>query len=273
MPITDYDSFINALAGGEYIAYFKNSLTLQQVGQLASLWPVGGFPSSGVVPSTAPVVCTSTMEGALFFTRAKSTLKTYIAGMDLTGAALHQMYFFDRMTHVGGFPTSSTATMEFSLKVPSSVRPAATTDGANSYWFIETQVAMGSSAKTFNIVFKDGFNADTTTAFSVTLGTTTTTTNVGQLFAVSPPSSQSISEIVACNWTTAGALAAGRYNLVCAKLLTTKPNGAVVNVPASYDFVQVGMPETAYNSCIWIVARASNATINTQSGGVSMIYG
>ena len=273
MPITDYDSFVNALAGGEYVAYYKNSLTLQHIGQLASLWPVGGFPSSGVVPSTAPFVCTSTVAGAFFFTRAKSTLKTYIAGLDLTGATLHQMYFYDRMAHVGNFQSSSTATMTFNLAIPSTVRPAATTNGANSQWFIETQVAMGSSARTFNIVFKDGFNADTTTAFSVTIGTTATPTNVGQLFALAPPSSQSISEIISCNWTTAGALAAGRYNIVVAKLLTTKPNGAVVNIPASYDFVQVGMPETAYNSCIWIVARASNATINTQSGGVSMIYG
>ena len=117
MAINSRDELISAMGNSGYFIFLEKTGTTQNFGGLHSFWLATGYPSAGVVPTTASY-CTKDTVGAAIFQNPASPKISYLASVDYSCSGSNgNICIDDRIAHLGGLNGNTTATQTASLNL------------------------------------------------------------------------------------------------------------------------------------------------------------
>lgn len=160
--LTDLSDLINRQSGGN--SGTPNNLFFHKVprvagaaatllisGRPASLWTYDGMPAGGAVPTAVAIPDRSTT-GALPFTAATGGRDLHLIGAMLTPTAAGVYLLYDRLMHIGGLSSTSTADQDVQDEPPSVAITRNTTGEGNIAWY-EIYTGIGSTARTLTMTY------------------------------------------------------------------------------------------------------------------------
>lgn len=269
MAIDTLDKLVAGLASRQTLMIYKGSISTQSAGGFTSLWRATGNPGRGEIPGAA-ATCNKTLTGSWNFTNPVSG-NSYLAGLNIVGAASHNLIIYDRLQHMGGLNGTTTTAQTVGISIPAN-RNAAYTD-PDLQWFCEIYTDIGTSGQTATVTYVD--ESDASQTFTFTLGGTSPLNQDSRLFPLNSATTnlgatKKIKSITSVQHASTGT--AGNYGFTVAKRLASV-NMGLINLGASYDFAGLKLPKVPDDACIWFAILASNATTGIMTGDLTMVQG
>jgi len=116
MAIDTLDKLVAGLSARQTLMIYKGSISTQLAGGFTSLWRATGNPGQGAIPGAA-ATCTKSLTGSWNFTNPSSG-NSYLAGLNIVGAASHNLIIYDRLAHMGGLNGTTTTAQTVNLSIP-----------------------------------------------------------------------------------------------------------------------------------------------------------
>lgn len=172
--ITDLSDLINRQSGGNSgtptnLFFHKVprvagvAATAPIAGRGCSLWTYDGMPAGGAVP-TAVEIPDRSLQGALPFTAATGGRDLHLIGASVTPSTAGVFLLYDRLMHIGGLSSTSTAdqTVQGSPASPAITR---NTGGEGNIAWYEVYTIIGTSTTTLTMTYTNqaGTSAQTST--------------------------------------------------------------------------------------------------------------
>lgn len=254
---TTYYAFLSNL-GANLQPWNKASIANTVAGQQFSLWKAAGYPDVGATP-TSWATCTSAQAGAVPFTNATGTDKTYLGHISATLANVGSVQLYDRLGHMGGLSGTVTTAQTVSGTIPAS--RALAVDGSDAEWYLEWYTDTGSSAVNATVSYTDQSDASGNTVVVAI----TATMRAGRMVRIPAASAHYIKSIqsVQLSGTTG---TAGNFGVTLRRRLS--PPCSVVNVAIaeSLDSIQCALAKVKDNSCIEFTMSCSTTSTGFACG-------
>ena len=269
MAIDTLDKLVAGLSSSQTLMIYKNSISTQLVGGFTSLWRATGNPGQGAIPGAA-ATCTKSLTGSWNFTNPSSG-NSYLAGLNIVGAASHNLIIYDRLAHMGGLNGTTTTAQTVNLSIPENRN--ATFSDPDLQWFCEIYTDIGATGVTATVAYVD--EADQAGTFTFTLGGASPANQDSRLFPLNSATTnlgatKKIKSITSITHVTTGT--AGSYGFTVAKRLASV-NMGLINLGSTYDFAGLKFPKVPNDACIWFAILASNATTGVITGDLTMVQG
>lgn len=269
MAIDTLDKLVAGLSARQTLTIYKGSISTQGVNGFTSLWRATGNPRQGAIPGAA-ATCTKALTGTWNFNNPVSG-NSYLAGLNIQGAASHHLIIYDRLAHMGGLLGNVATAQTVNLSIPAD-RNAVYTD-PDLEWFCEIYTDIGTSGQTATVTYVD--EGDQSATFTFTLGGTSPLNQDSRLFPLNSATTnlgatKKIKSITSVQHASTGT--AGNYGFTVAKRLASVNMGQIA-VGASYDFAGLKFPKVPNDACIWFAIIASNATTGIMTGDLTMVQG
>lgn len=268
MAITTEDGLIAALATAQKINYQKASIT-SVASTFSSLWDASGLPGAGSLTignTTTGVVPTDATSGAPTINAFTGANKGYILGAHFSGNTVGQLYYYDRLFHVGSVVVTSTGTTTLSSQPSISSRvPGADYNGIEMW--LEVNAAVSATAVTVSVTYTNqaGTAGQTATLDSNLSGLATRRLLPFRL-ASGDFGVQKVESII----VGGSAASTGSINIVLARKLCVGSITAA-NIPDNIqDPFSTKMTEIFTDSCLWGVVFASTTSTGFIESGLTI---
>lgn len=274
MTISTRDQLIDALANNtSRVVIDKASLANAAAGQFFSLWTSAGQPGAGSAPTTA-VIPTKATTGAMGFTNQTAPATSYLAWLRaLTSNANQSVEVHDRVAHMAGLSGTVTTAQNALIDLSSGgLNLDASRLGDSNFsdirWWIEIYTALGATGvnATVNVTYDDASSGNLAV---VALGATP---RQGRMYPlISAVAGRFIRDV---NTVTLSATTgtAGNFGITA-----TRPRTGidvdVANKGAAFDWAQLGLPEIANDSCLFLVVPCSTTSTGTIRGSGKIAHG
>lgn len=274
MTISTRDQLISALANNSSrLVIDKASLANAAAGQFFSMWQSAGVPGAGATPTTAAIP-TSATTGAFGFANQTAPATSYLAWLRaLTSNANQSVEVHDRVAHMGGLsgivasPTAQNANIDLStLGLVAARRGDA--NYSDIQWWLEVYTAMGATGvnATVNVTYDD---ASAGNLAVIALGATP---RAGRMYPLIPAVAGRFIRGVNTVTLSATTGTAGNFGVTA-----TRPRSAidvdVANKGQAMDWAQLGLPEIANDSCLFLIAPCSTTSTGTIRGSGKIAHG
>ena len=267
MAIDTMDKLIAALSDSYKCRFYKASVSNRTAGELASLWKLAGFPTVGVIPTTA-AACDDTIVGA-WTLPDPGTLQQYIAKMSASGSAVGQLILMDRLSHMGGLNGTLTTAQTVNLDVATAASQGRCgADGTGVLWCLEWYTSTGSTAVTATITYtnQDGVTGRTTT---VSLAATR---RDSLLIPITPNASDIRIKSIQSVTLSATTGTAGNFGVTAMARQVEVPI-PIVGVGAVLDFAQTGMEKISEYSCLFLAMVCGSTATGNVLGSFEVVQG
>lgn len=279
MTIDTRDALISALANDhDKVLWDKASIASMVSGQMASLWRATGLPTQGAIPGAA-AYCTSALVGAVAYTNQTAPMVGYIGWHTLTtGNANSNLEIHDRLAHMGGLNgtllTAQTVGIDLSTINAGGAVPAGrlgAADYSDVTWWLEWYTATGATASnaTVNVTYSDGSTGNL--AAIAVGGTAMAASRVLKLMSAHA----SGLDIRGVNTVTLSASTgtAGSFGVTASRHRTIMATGGTANVPATYDWAQLGLPKIQNDACLYGLMLCTATSTGTVKGYGKILHG
>lgn len=261
MAVTNMDTLVAALAGGEIVPFNKASITTV-AGTMYSLWTAAGQPGAGSAPGAAAIPTVSTA-GAMAFTAPAGGVTAYLASMAIAGAAVGNFVLADRLAHMGGLD-ATLATLQ-TVSTPTLTR---FTGGKGVEAFVEIYTAIGATARTLTVNYtnQDGTSKTTTVSIGgVGMG-------AGRLIPIPLAAGDYGVRSVESVQLSASTGTAGNFGITLVKRLAEIPIVAV-NTGNQRGVLENGLPTLDNNACLMLMLEASSTSSGLVLGDLMIAKG
>lgn len=278
MTITTENALLNALANNSSrLVVDKASIANAAAGQIFSLWRATGQPAQGAIPTTSAVP-TSATTGAFGFANQTSPATSYLAWLSLTaGNSAMGVEVHDRIAHMGGLVLNVTTSQTTNLPCDlNTLAPASARLGAANYsdvqWFVEVYTDGGATASnaTVNVKYDDGTDANLNV---IAVGGTLRAGRMIPLTGFIPTAQQGkyirgINSVI----LSASTGTAGNFGFTCTRQRTQQAM-PVLNLPNTWNWAQLGLPEIPNDSCVFMVMTCGTTSTGTVRGQGKIAHG
>lgn len=165
MAFATYEDLVTALQSGYQQPFLLSKTPAAISGFFSTMWTTAGLPAVGVNPTPAlqGFACDLTTTGALPLDNATSPHLLFLFLMCAGGGYSGNLFYYDRLWHVGGINLNITSTQTFT----GVTAPTRHTDGIGNQLLLEITTAPGSTAATLSVVYTDQNDAAQTATFVV----------------------------------------------------------------------------------------------------------
>ncbi len=178
--LTDLSDLINRQSGGNSgtpsnLFWHKVprvggvAATAPIIGRPASLWTYDGMPAGGAVP-TVGAIPDRTTTGALPFVAATGGRDTHLIGANVTPLTAGVYLLYDRLFHIGGLSSTSTADQDVQDS-PASPALTRNTGGAGNIAWYEIYTTIGTTTTTLTMTYTNQAGTGSRTA-TINIGAT-----------------------------------------------------------------------------------------------------
>lgn len=262
MSLTGLDGWIAAMCAAtrEQRSFLKASQTSEGAGTFHSLWKAAGnYPGAGSNPPAytagSGYIPTEATAGAWPITDPASGSK-YLSVIQLGGATVGRVIFYDRVWHCTGFVTNIITTQ--SITTPGNVdRPSG---GAGLEPWVEIYTAPGSTGSTWTLNFTDPLDAANTATYAHPANAETAGQLCPMVMAAGCTGVKSPTSFI-CS------ISSGTAGSVGITLLKRIAEIAIpiANVGDIASMLKIGLPELATNTCLaaMVMCSATNTGLIT----------
>lgn len=270
MTITTRDQLINAMANNSSrILIDKSASGTTASGVFRSYWRETGQPGQGAIPAAAQV-CSNALVGSLQFTQQTAPSTSYIALFEYaTGIPGQSIEIHDRIVHMGGLSGIVTTAQTVGINLESLLGTSnlsariGDTNYSDISWWLEWYTNTGGTAAnvTVNVTYNNGSTGNLT---AISLGSSIAAARMYGLNNMIP-AADSGKYIRGVNSVTLSASTgtAGNFGVTATRYRVGGFSPAA-NSRYTQDWAQIGLPEIANESCLFVMmlpAAASNTTI------------
>ncbi len=277
--IANRDQLINALANNSSrLIIDKASIANTAAAQFHSLWRATGQPGQGAIPA-AVAVCNNTLIGAFQFTQQTSPATSYFGYYDGTtanGAVTLELH--DRLAHVGGLVgnliTAQTVNLDLSALLATNNLDARKGDANYSdvQWWLEYYTDTGATVAvaTVNVTYNDGTSGNLTT---LSLAATRRASFMQPLNGLIPAAASG-KFIRSVNTVTLSISTgtAGSFGVTATRKRSSMPQN-LANLSFIYNWADLGLPEIANESCLFLIMLCSTTSTGTVRGSGKLAHG
>lgn len=278
MTITSRDTLIEALGNNSSrFLLDKASIANAAAGLLFSLWRATGQPGQGAIPTTT-ATCNHLTAGAIGFTQQTSPATSYAGWLNIaTGNATVTSEFHDRLMHMGGLNATLTTAQTVGLDlngvtVDNMVERKGDSNYSDVQWWAEWYADTGATASnaTINVTYNDGTTGNLNV---ISFGGTIRASRAISLNQFIPAGVAG-KYIRGINTVTlsASTATAGNFGFTASRLRWTAPT-ILANKAEVFNWADLGLPEIANSSCIYIVQLASTTSTGTVRGTGKIAHG
>jgi hypothetical protein len=280
MAITTLDELINGLANNSSrIVIDKASIANAAANQFHSLWRATGQPGQGAIPTTA-AVCNDTLLGGMRVTQQTAPNTSYLAYLEIAcGNNTVTMEVHDRLAHMGGLvgnvTTLQTVTgMDLSTLLATDNLDARKGDANYSdvQWWLEWYTDTGATVSnaTVSVVYDNGTTGNLT---AISLAATRRASFMQPLNGLTPAaqSGRFIRGVTGVQ-LSASTAAAGNFG-VTATRVRSSAFLPIASQKAQFDWANLGLPEVANDSCLFLVQIASTTSTGVVRGSGKVAHG
>lgn len=270
MAITSADGLIAAFATAQRFPFYIPSSSTEGAGTYHSRWIRSGrMPETGAAPGSTARACTSATAGALNrgMVNATSGKKLYLASVSVVGTTLGGILLYDRLVDVSGLSGTNTSTDTAVSNTPIT-RPDA--NGAGVQLWIEQYTAWGASAATLNVKYTDNDGNPTQAA---TYSSPANAPTDGQTIPIQLIATDTgIRAVTNYHWSvTTGT--AGNFGFTLRRPLGGIYALQVVNVPAVYNAIDLGLIEIPNDCCLEMLVMCTGTSTGDMRGEFVIVEG
>jgi hypothetical protein len=277
--ITDLSDLINRLSGGnsgtpENIFVFKagrvngGAATTPVAGRYTSLWQYDGTHGNGAAPGAVAVPTNST-NGALPITNPGGSREKWLTQIFATATTAGVLVLYDRLLHISGLSSTSTADQTVQGASPS-VTLTRNTGGVGNIALYEIYTTIGSTATTLTMTYTNSAGTGGKTSTIAIGGSGLREAQRMQVIplAAGDKGIQAIEKVK----LTATTATAGDFGITIAKPIAYLPVGAAA-MPGYRDFTTglPGLPKIDTNACIAAMFLQNGAVIGEFSYGFNFV--
>lgn len=279
MTITTLDGLVSAMGNNSSrLVIDKASIANAVAGGFISLWRATGQPGQGAIP-TAAATCDNTLLGALQFAQQTSPATSYLGILEaLCSNAGTTLEIHDRLMHMGGLnatlTTAQTVNLDLNANLASDNLDARKGDAnfSDVQWWLEWYADTGATASnaTINVTYNDGTSGDLTVQ---AVGGTIRASRMMPLNSLIPAAAAG-KYIRDINTVTlsASTATAGNFGFTATRYRSAiyQP---VANARFTADWMGLGLPEIANESCLFAVQVAGTTTTGAVRATGKIVHG
>ena len=266
MALDSIDKLIAGLANSSKMRFYKPSLSNAAAGQLHSLWRSNGYPTNGVIPTTA-AVCTDDTVGS--WKLPTPVGKNYIAKLSAVNSVACQVILFDRLGAMGGLSGVLTTAQSVNMDVATQAAAGrCEADGGHVLWCLEWYTDTGSTAVTATVTYT---NQDDVTGRTTTVALAATR-RASTLLPILPNTSDIRIKSIQSVQLSATSGTAGNFGVTALVRLAEMPL-PIIGVGAIADYASLALPDVTTTSCIMLGIVAATTTTGNLLGSFEVIDG